>query len=69
MMKRRIYLWLCILFSLLMAFTSCKTPTAPIDSGNGSSEAEEEYTLELEDGFRQLTIYYNRASGYENCDI
>lgn len=69
MMKRRIYLWLCILFSLLMVFTSCKTPTAPIDSGNGSSEAEEEYTLELEDGFRQLTIYYNRASGYENCDI
>ena len=29
----------------------------------------DEYTLPLEDGYNQLTIYYNRSSGYENCDI
>ena len=30
---------------------------------------EEEYTLPLQDGYKQLTIYYNRPAGYENCDI
>ena len=28
-----------------------------------------EYELELEDGCRQLTIFYNRPAGYKNCDM
>jgi len=29
----------------------------------------EEYTLPLEDGYNQLTIYWNHKGTYENCDV
>lgn len=30
---------------------------------------DEEYGLPLQDGYNQLTIYYNRSAGYDDCDI
>lgn len=49
------------------------------DNGGGTQKPDDkpkpddwdgtEYELELEDGCRQLTIYYNRPAGYANCDI
>jgi len=30
---------------------------------------EEEYSLPLEDGYNQLTFYWNYPGGYENCDM
>ena len=38
--------------------------------GNGKPDGgDKEYELPLEDGYRQVTIYYNRAEGYDDCDI
>ena len=31
--------------------------------------AAEEYTLPLEDGYNQVTFYWNSPDGYENCDM
>ncbi|MCM1236809.1 MAG: type I pullulanase, partial [Ruminococcus flavefaciens] len=48
---------LAFVISFAFVFGAC-TPTPA-----------EEYELPLEDGCNQLTIYYNRPSGYDNCDI
>ncbi len=49
---------LCVALSALFVFASCT------NKGGGK-----EYELPLEDGYRQLTIYYNREGSYENCDV
>lgn len=56
----------CLMFPMLFLFSACKSDKNGGDEGGGK---EEEYTLELEEGYRQLTIYYHRDAGYENCDI
>ncbi len=62
-------------FSLLLAgcsetpaVSSSEDPTSE-SSSSDSAISSEEYTLPLEDGCKQLTIYYHRSAGYENCDI
>jgi len=59
MRKKFIAAVLCALLTVVFAFAAC-TP--------GSSD-ENEYTLEREPGTKQVTIYYNRAEGYSDCDI
>lgn len=63
-------LLLTVAFSLLL--TSCQTP----DEGREQTTEEErwqipeeEYTLPLEDGYNQLTLYWNHKGTYENCDV
>ncbi len=81
--KRLLTILLSLCLTLTLVFCSCAssanedpsedggtTDGGSTDSGSDSGSAdEEEYTLELEDGCRQLTIYYYRAAGYDNCDI
>ncbi len=38
-------------------------------TGNSNTFSGEEYTLPLEDGYNQLTIYWNYNGTYENCDV
>ncbi len=51
--------------------TSTESTSDETESALDSSvEAEEEeYTLALENNCKQLTIYYYRESGYDDCDI
>ncbi len=40
------------------------------NSSEGSSSIpDDEYTLEREEGYNQLTLYWNHSGTYENCDI
>ncbi len=59
-MKKKLLPFLTLLLTFLFVLGAC-TPNKP--------PKEEEYTLPLQDGYKQLTIYYNRPAGYENCDI
>ncbi len=42
--------------------TTTATPQTP-------SVPKDEFTLPLEDGYNQLTLYWTHKGGYENCDI
>ncbi|MGN1104678.1 MAG: pullulanase-associated domain-containing protein, partial [Candidatus Coproplasma sp.] len=57
------------LFTLICVILSCVMCLGVFGCQSGGPGKGDEYTLELEEGYRQLTIYYNRAAGYENCDI
>lgn len=59
-MKKKLLPFLTLLLTFLFVLGAC-TPNKP--------PKDEEYTLPLQDGYKQLTIYYNRPAGYENCDI
>ncbi len=73
MKKKLLWAVFCVLFSMLFVFVAC----APADTGgesgggNGGGQQEgEEYTLEIPEGQRQLTIYWTRSSGnYDDCDV
>ena len=39
------------------------------DTPDGGGEPTEEYTEPLQDGYNQLTFYWNWSGSYENCDI
>lgn len=58
-MKKIILAMFCVLLSCMFAFASC----GPTDVG------KKEYELPLEEGCRQVTIYYNRDAGYADCDV
>lgn len=58
-MKRKgVFAVLCTLLAALFAFASCAT-----------ENSDKEYTLEMEEGKKQVTVYYNRDGGYEKSDI
>ena len=61
-MKKTLFAVLCTLLAGLFLFV---TACIPKEGGNGD---EGEYTLAPEEGCNQLTIYYNRAEGYADCD-
>lgn len=60
-LKKLLTIALSLCLSFVFVLSACGT-----ESGGGE---DEEYTLELADGCKQLTIYYYRAAGYDNCDI
>lgn len=76
-MKRFLTILAAFVFLLSMSLSACKGNDKDSTSDSGSSSASdvaddwdgEEYELPLEDGYRQLTIYYHRAAGYDNCDM
>ena len=45
------------------------TPSVEPDSEDAVKPQGEEYTLPLEDGYNQLTIYWSYEGTYENCDV
>lgn len=74
MKKKLLWAVFCVLFSMLFVFAACapaNTGDGNDDGGNGGEQqAGDEYTLEIPDGYRQLTIYWNRSSGdYSDCDV
>ncbi len=76
-MRRNITKIMSLLLALLMiiplALMSCeKNPDITPDTDTPVTEEKwsgEEYTLPLEDGYNQLTIYFNHNDTYENCDV
>ena len=71
---RFISLFLVILMVLSCSLTSCGI----VDTVKGLFENEketetnepiDEYNLPLEEGYNQLTIYFNHNATYDNCDI
>ncbi len=50
--------------------TTPQTPEIPTETVPEEPDLKtEEYSLPLEDGYNQLTFYWNNSSGYENCDM
>ena len=47
--------------------TSAPPEEAPTEQPSGTPV--DEYTLPLEDGYNQLTLYWNYDGSYENCDV
>ncbi len=47
--------------------TGAPTEEAPTEQPSGTPV--DEYTLPLEDGYNQLTLYWNYDGSYENCDV
>ena len=76
-----LFLVISMIFSLCLV--SCGTADVPDDTESDTVEATEsgtdesktddipkdEYQLPLEDGYNQLTIYFNHKDTYDNCDI
>lgn len=58
-MKKTLIVIFSFLLSFVFVFAAC--------ANNGDDGKE--YDLPLEAGYRQVTIYYNRAAGYDDCDI
>ena len=75
---RLVSLFLALIMMLFWCLVSCNTPDSP-DAPDAPDTPEkpddkdsiptEEYTLPLEDGYNQLTIYFNHNDTYENCDV
>ena len=80
---RLISLFLVISMIFSLCLVSCGTADVPDDTESDTVEATEsgtdesktddipkdEYQLPLEDGYNQLTIYFNHKDTYDNCDI
>ncbi len=72
---RVISLLLVLLMLSATLLTSCGTPAPtpdsdPVGTGDGDYVApEDEYTLPLEEGYNQLTLYWSHSGTYEKCDI
>ena len=58
MKRRHFFAAICIMLAVMFTLASC--------AGGGK---DKEYSLDREEGYRQLTIYYNREAGYDGCDI
>lgn len=72
---RLISLLLIIAMALSIALVGCgnSNSAAPTEGNTDTEEkpssGKEEYTLPLEEGYNQLTIYFNHKDTYENCDV
>lgn len=67
---------LSLVIMLVMIFTSCgangsfeSTESGDITSPETDIIKGEEYTLPLEDGYNQLTLYWTYGGTYEKCDV
>ncbi len=72
---RIISAFIAILTVQAIVLSSCGPKNGAGESESGSEsesetlQNEDEYTLPLEDGFNQLTFYWNYNGTYENCDM
>ena len=76
---RFISLFLVAILMVSACLTSCdifSSTDETLDSSDGSESSEsqnkipeDEYQLPLEEGYNQLTIYFNHNDTYENCDV
>ena len=68
-MKKRFFMFLALMCAIIFTFSACGT--TPVDPKPGDDEEEpgDEYSLPLEDGKNQLTIYYNNPNGYDTVDV
>ena len=65
-MKKRFFMLLALMCTIVFTFSACGgTPEDP----NPGENPGDEYSLPLEDGKNQLTIYYNNPNGYANTDV
>ena len=63
---------IALLLVALICLAACNTLVAPETTTSGEAEyisPADEYTLPLEEGYNQLTIYFNHNETYENCDV
>lgn len=60
--------FISVLLAMLFLLCACGESNTPPTDGP-DPEPEEEYSLPLEEGKKQLTIYYKRSAGYQDCDI
>ena len=65
-----------VLFCMLFVFAACAPKGDNGGGGGGDIGGEipdtpgDEYTLECPAGYRQITVYWNRANGgYDDCDV
>ena len=81
-MKKRLYGILSFVLAFFVLFGACNSggTNSSVDTGSDSESSldssstsgvipEDEYMLERGENEKQLTIYYHRDAGYENCDI
>ena len=70
--RRFLSMVLAVAMIVSMALTGCSAPgtqgSQPTDTSPTKPPAED-YTLPLEDGYNQLTLYWSYSGTYENCDI
>ena len=73
---RIISLFLALLLTFTLILTSCDRGGENETDGSGTESetsgggfSGDEYTLELEDGYNQITFYWSHSGSYENCDI
>jgi len=67
---RFISLILALALFILPILSACDVSNESHESGTEQTDSpEEEYTLPLEEGYNQLTIYFNHNDTYENCDV
>ncbi len=73
-MKRFLCVASVLVFIVCAFFVGCGThvtdePHVEIPDGGIVLPADNEYTLPLEEGYNQLTLYWTYSGTYENCDI
>jgi len=74
-MKRLLCVFIVLTSILCLIFAGCdgQIPDEPHvelpDEGVNVAPPEDEYTLPLEEGYNQLTLYWTYNGTYENCDI
>ena len=76
---RFISLFMVAIMMVSACLTSCDIVPSTDETVDSSEESknseiqngapEDEYQLPLEDGYNQLTIYFNHNDTYENCDV
>ncbi|MBR2432815.1 MAG: hypothetical protein IKB23_07860, partial [Clostridia bacterium] len=63
---------IALLLVVVMSLAACNAPVVPettTSNEEGNISPKDEYTLPLEEGYNQLTIYFNHNETYENCDV
>ena len=66
--KKMTWAIVAVFLAMVFVLSACKPKSGGEDSG--AEIPGEEYTLECPDGYRQITIYWNRTSGiYDDCDV
>ncbi|MDE7295647.1 MAG: hypothetical protein K2N84_00085, partial [Clostridia bacterium] len=61
--------FISVLLAMLFLLCACGESNTPPSTGGDDPATDEEYSLPLEDGKKQLTIYYKRSAGYADADI